>query len=71
MADPSVGLCHAAAGRGVAGRGVHSSTFWLNVSGFCGIEGVIRGCLGGVHEVLGGIRGCVWCILCQKRLRSS
>jgi hypothetical protein len=30
------------------GRGLHSSTFWLNVSAFCGIGGAIRGCLGDV-----------------------
>jgi uroporphyrin-III C-methyltransferase len=28
------------------GRGSHSSTFWLNVSAFCGIGGACRGCLG-------------------------
>jgi len=36
----------------VGGRGLHSSTFQLNVSAFCGIEGalgLLRGCLGGVH----------------------
>jgi hypothetical protein len=29
-------------------RGLHSSTFRLNVSAFCGIEGAFKGCLGGV-----------------------
>jgi len=38
-------------------RGLHSSTFRLNVSAFCGIGGAFRGCLGGVEGVLGGIRG--------------
>jgi hypothetical protein len=32
----------------VRGRGLHSSTFWLNLSAFCGIGGAFRGCLGGV-----------------------
>jgi len=31
-----------------AARGLHSFTFQLNVSAFCGIGGVLRGCLGGV-----------------------
>ena len=30
------------------GRGLHSSTFRLNVSTLCGIGGAFRGCLGGV-----------------------
>jgi len=30
------------------GRGLHSSTFRLNISVFCGIGGAFRGCLGGV-----------------------
>jgi len=39
-----------------SGRGLHSSTFQLNVSAFCG-QGVRRGVVeGGVEEVLGGIR---------------
>ena len=33
-------------GAGVpAGRGLHSSTFQLNVSAYCGIGGAFRGCL--------------------------
>jgi hypothetical protein len=32
----------------LTGRGLHSSTFWLNVSAFCGVGGAFRGCLGGV-----------------------
>ena len=36
------------------GRGLHSSTFRLNVSAFCGIG---EGCLGGVSGVFGGMRG--------------
>ena len=31
-----------------AARGLHSSTFRLNVSSFCGMGGAIRGCLGSV-----------------------
>jgi len=34
------------------------------------IEGLFRGCSGGLRGS-GGIRGCVGCILCQKRLRLS
>jgi hypothetical protein len=60
------------AGEGdVAGRGLHSSTFRLNVSAFCGIGGYIYGLFrrgpGGVRES----RGCRGCILCQKRLKLS
>jgi len=33
---------------GAHGRGLHSSTFRLNVSAFCGIGGAFRGCSGGV-----------------------
>ena len=32
----------------VDGRGLHSFTFELNVSAFCGIGGASKGCLGGV-----------------------
>ena len=32
---------------GVNGRGLHLSTFRLNVSTFCGIGGALRGCVGG------------------------
>ena len=60
--------CHQ---QGVPGRGLHSSTFRLNVSAFCGIRGACWGCLGGDQDVSGGMRGCLGCILCQKRLRLS
>jgi len=30
------------------GRGLHSSSFRLNVSAFCGIGCAFRGCLGGI-----------------------
>jgi hypothetical protein len=53
------------------GRGLHSSTFRLNVSAFSGIGGVFRGYVGGVWVVSAVIRGCLGCILCHKRLRLS
>jgi hypothetical protein len=31
-----------------SGRGLHSSTFRLNVSAFCGIGGALNNCVGGV-----------------------
>jgi diphthamide biosynthesis enzyme Dph1/Dph2-like protein len=34
---------------GTLGRGLNSSTFRLNLSAFCWIGGVSRGCLGGVR----------------------
>ena len=34
--------------RGITGRGLHSSSFRLNVSALCGIGGASGGCLGGV-----------------------
>ena len=40
--------------RRTRGRGLHSSTFRLNVSALCGVGGAIRDCLGGVEEVSGG-----------------
>jgi len=55
----------------VAGRGLHSSSFRLNVSGFFGIGVEFKGYLEGVDGVLGGITGCLGCSLCQKRLRLS
>jgi len=38
-------------------RGLHSSTFRLTVSAFCGIGGAFRDCSAGVLGVLEGIRG--------------
>jgi len=38
----------------VLGRGLHSSTFRINVSAFCVIGGAFSGCLGGVYKVSGG-----------------
>ena len=46
-----------------AGRGLHSSTFRLNVSAFCGVGGAFRGCSGGVYEVLRGSRRCLGCAI--------
>jgi len=61
------------------GRGLHSSTFQLNVSAFCGIGVAWRVCLGVIMRVIfrrcrgdvGGSWGCTGCISCQIRLRFS
>jgi hypothetical protein len=54
------------------GRGLHSSTFRLNVSAFCVLGGAFRSRLRGVWQVAKGIsKGCLGCILCQKGLRLS
>ena len=55
----------------VLGRGLHSSTFRINVSAFYGKGGACRGCLGGVSGVAGDIRRYLGYTLCQKRLRFS
>ena len=52
-------------------RDLHSSTFRLNVSAFCGKGAAIRGGLEAVYGVVGGISGCLGHLLCQKRLRLS
>jgi hypothetical protein len=39
----------------VAGRGLHSSTFQLNLSALYGIGGARRGCVARVKWVLGGV----------------
>ena len=57
--------------REVPGRGLHLSTFRRNVSASCEIGGAFRGNLGGVWDVLGGIKGGIRCISCKKRLRLS
>jgi len=45
---------------GSSGRGLHSSTFRLNVTAFCGrgvtFSGLFRGCLGGVRGCKGVCR---------------
>ena len=53
------------------GRGIHSSTFQLNISALCGIGGAFRGCLRGDWQVPWYMRGCIGCVLRQKRLRLS
>jgi len=47
----------------VPGRGLHSFTFQLNVSAFCGIQGALRVCLGVLLRVFRrcrGVLGDVW-----------
>ena len=39
------------------GKGLHSSTFQLNVSSLYGIGGARRGCVARVMGVLGGVQG--------------
>jgi hypothetical protein len=53
------------------GRGLHSSTFRLNASAFCGIGGASRGYLGGCFAGCRGSRRGLRCILCHERLRLS
>jgi len=43
QADVAAGVAH---GGETVARGLHSSTFRLNFSAFCGIGGTFRGCLG-------------------------
>jgi len=62
-------------------RGLHLSTFRVNLSALCGMGGECRGCVGGVQGVSGGvggvygvsgvIKGCLRCNLYQKRRRLS
>ena len=54
-----------------SGRGLHSSTFRLNVSASCGLGVATKGYQGVVQGVLWAIMGCLGCILCQKRIRWS
>jgi len=56
---------------GSVGRGLHSTTFQLNISAFCGIGGVFMGCHWGVKEVSWGDRRCVGCMVCQEGLKLS
>jgi len=52
-------------------RGLHSSTFQLNLSAFYGIGGARRGCVARVKGVLGVFRVYrVFCV-CQTRLKLS
>jgi hypothetical protein len=55
----------------ILGRGLHSSTFRLNVSAFYRIGVACSGCLGGFQEVFGSIRGSLRYVICQKRLNMS
>jgi hypothetical protein len=48
------------------GRGLHSTTFRLNSSAFCGTRDECRGCLGVGYWVLGGNRGCLAFLMRQK-----
>jgi hypothetical protein len=47
ISDAFAKHCHVDLESG-GGRGLHSSTFWLNVSALCGIGGPLKGCLGDV-----------------------
>ena len=42
-------------------RGLHSSTFQLNVNAFCGTGGVLMGLFLGLLGVFGGVQG-VFCV---------
>jgi len=46
-----------AAVNGPGARGLHSFTFQLNLSAFCGIEGARRACVAHVKGVFGGMKG--------------
>jgi len=46
----------APAGAAPRGRGLHSSTFQLNLSALCVIGGARRGCVARVKGVLGGVQ---------------
>jgi hypothetical protein len=58
-----------ARGRGVAGRGLHSSTLQLNVCALCVTGGAVRGRSRGVLGVVRGTRGVKSVLLCLKRLK--
>jgi len=45
----------------VPGRGLHLSTFRLNVSAFCGIGGCVEGLFRGCQGDPGGVWGCLGC----------
>jgi len=68
---PKAVLSGVIAAPAAVGRGLYSLTSQLNLSALYGIGGALRGCLGGVWEVLGGITCCLGCILCKKRLKVS
>jgi len=50
-------ICFTNVGGALQIRGLHSSTYQLNVSASCGIGGACRGCLGGVSRCKGALRG--------------
>jgi len=53
------------------GRGLHSSTFQLNLSALYGIEGARRGYVARVQGGLRGVQGVEGGFLCQTRLKLS
>jgi len=55
----------------VAGRGLHSSTFQLNLSALCGMLGARRGCVARDKGGLGGVYGVWGVLLCQARFKFS
>ena len=55
----------------LVGRGLLSSTTPLNLSAFCWIGGAFKYCSRRVWEVTGVGKGCLGCILSQKRLKLS
>ena len=61
---PRVGPSLVVAALGARGRGLHSSTFRLNVSALCEIGGAFRACLG-------DSKGCIGYVVCQKRHKLS
>ena len=75
MATLAAGSDGVALAMAPASRGLHSSTFQLNVSAVCGIRGARRDCVARVKGVLAGVSGCVGCFLvtdtAQVELRSD
>jgi len=57
--------------RKVAGRGLHLFTLQLNLSTFCVPGGAVRGCFRVVQGMVGGIRGVLDVLLCEKQLKLS
>jgi hypothetical protein len=55
--DFRLGPCTVGGGRSVHCRGLHSSTFQLNLSALYGIGVARRGCVSHVKGVLGGVQG--------------
>ena len=67
----TVGAAQHAAAAVAAALGLTLVNFRLNVSDLYGIGGAIMGCLRGAQGVFRGMRRCLRCVLCQKRLRLS